>query len=135
MSATLEEVMLAIKATAEEIDGLTGYSVEPPSPHYPALWPFVRDAAYHSTFDGAMTWHITLSVAVEQANAAFAQNNIYPYLAPTGARSIRQTFEADPSLGLTGVSCLVRGVTTVGRVTIAGKEPLVCQFDLEVITS
>jgi hypothetical protein len=135
MSATLDEIMLGLKAALGDIDGLTAYSVEPGSPKLPAAWPFVRTTDYRVTFDGSMIWNIAVSVAVSAAEVGRAQTNIYPYLDQAGPKSIRQAIESDPSLGLTGVSCAVKGVLSMGRAAIAGVEPIVAQLDLEVLVS
>lgn len=135
MSATLDEIMLALKSTLGAIDGLTAYSVEPGSPKFPAAWPFVRTTDYRVSFDGAMIWNLAISVGVAAAEVGRAQTNLYPYLDHFGAKSIRATIEADPSLGLTGVSCVVKGVLSMGRAAIAGVEPIVAQLDVEVMVS
>lgn len=130
--ATLDEIMLALKATLSEISGLSAYSVEPGSPKFPAAWPFLRTTDYNVGFAGAMKWNIVISVAVDNAEMGRAQTNIYPYLDVAGSKSIVAAIEADPSLGLTGVNCAVRGVLSMGRAAIAGKEPIVAQLDLEI---
>jgi hypothetical protein len=133
--ATLEEIMLALKSTLSEIPGLTAYAVEPASPSFPAVWPFLRTSAYDTTFSGSMTWNIALTVGVIAAKVEYAQNNIYPYLDSTGTKSIHAAIQSDPSLGLPGVSCSVKGVLSMGRAAIAGVEPIVAQLDLEVYVS
>jgi hypothetical protein len=130
--ATLDEIMLALKSTLSEIEGLTAYSVEPGSPKFPAVWPFLRTTQFFMDFDGGMTWNIALTVAVAAAEVGRAQTNIYPYLDTSGPKSIRAVIESDPSLGLAGVNCSVKGVLSMGRAAIAGIEPIVAQLDLEV---
>ncbi len=130
--ASLADIMLALKLTLEGIDGLTAYSVEPASPKYPAAWPFLRSADYLVDFDDAVTWHLAVTVAVDNTEPGRAQSNLYPYLAPSGAKSIKAILEADPGLGLVGVNCAVRGVLSVGVANIGGKQPMIAQFDCEV---
>lgn len=126
--------MLALKSRLSEIDGLTAYSVEPASPKFPAVWPFLRTASYDMDFDGHMTWNLALTVAVEAAEVGRAQSNIWHYLTPVGPKSIHYAIESEPSLGLTGVSCSVKGVLSMGRAAIAGKEPLIAQLELEIMS-
>lgn len=130
--ATLDEIMLALKATLGQIDGLTAYAVEPGSPKFPAAWPFLRTTDYRHTFGDGMVWNIVVSVGVLAAKVEYAQNNLYPYLDIAGPKSIAGAIAADPSLGLPGVSCVVKGVLSMGRAAIAGVEPIVAQLDLEV---
>ena len=133
--ATLDEIMLALKSTLGEIDGLTAYSVEPGSPKFPAVWPFLRTTDYRHHYGNGMVWNIVISVAVAAAEVGRAQTNLYPYLDVTGPKSIAAAIDADPSLGLAGVTAVVKGVLSMGRAAIAGIEPIVAQLDLEVMVS
>lgn len=120
--AGLDDITTALKATLSDIDGLTAYAIEPAAPKFPCAWPFLATPAadYDVTFDGGITWHLRLTVAVQATDPGHAQTNLKPYLAGTGTKSIRAAIAADPSLGLTGVHMIALRVEQVGPLQVAG---------------
>lgn len=112
------------------------YTIEPASPVYPAAWVFFRQPAitWHSTFDGGYTINATITVAV-QGSAEHQQSNIRPYIAPTGDKSIVAAFDAEPSLGVPGVSASILRVEAIGPLGVAGSNVWGATFPLEIFVS
>jgi hypothetical protein len=131
--ATLLAVTQGIKERLETISGLRCNSVEPANPSPPAAWPFVRTPAanYDQTYDGGMTWYFSIYVIVGAQSDQHAQTNLMPYLAPSGAKSIKAAIEGDPTLGGVAEFAVVRSVESIGSYPIAGNSyigaVLVCE--------
>lgn len=135
--ATFDEICVGLKGRLGTIAGLTGYAIEPASPKYPAAWPFLAEPAadYDQTHDGGMTWHFRLTVALAASEQGHAQTNLMPYLAPTGAKSIKAAIEGDPTLGgLAGVYAVVLRVQQVGPLPIAGGLGVGAVFAVDVLS-
>lgn len=134
--ATLAEITIAIKERLGTIDKLSSYAIEPASPKYPAVWPFLRSPAaeYDQTFDGAMTWFFSLTLALSSSDTGHAQTNLMPYLAPSGPKSIKAAIDALPNLGLAGVYASVRRVESIGTLSIAGGQAVGAVLVLEVMS-
>lgn len=130
--------MTGVKLCFGTIDGLTGYAIEPASPKFPCAWPFFRQPAaeYDQTFDGAMTWRIMLTIAVQASDPGHAQTNLQPYLAASGAKSIKAAFDADVTLGgLPGVYASVLRVDQIGPIQVAGASAWAATLPLDVMCS
>ena len=126
MATTLEELTAALKVRLATIDRLRAYAVEPATPSPPAAWPFLRQpaATYSTDFDGGMTWFFSIYVVVGAASDQHAQNNLMPYLAPTGPKSVKATLEdgplTDPAGDRVADWVVVRGIESVGSYEIGG---------------
>lgn len=122
MAATLLDITAGLKGRLSAV-GLNANAVEPSSITPPAAWPFLRQpaATYDQTFDGSMTWFFSIYVLVGASSDQHAQTNLMPYLAPSGAKSVKAAIEADPSLGgLPDVYAVVTGVESVGGYELGG---------------
>lgn len=141
--AGIDEITTALKATLGDdgagggITKLTAYAIEPPSPKFPCVWPFFRTPAadYDQTFDGAMTWHLTLTIAVQAVDIAHAQTNLKPYLSPIGDKSIKAAIEDDVTLGLPGVYANVLRVDQIGPLQVAGATAWAATIPVDVMVS
>lgn len=133
MTATLTDIRNAIKGVLAPII-VNAYAVEPTSPQYPAAWVFPAKPAaeYSETFDGATTWHLIVTIAVQASDLSRAQANLDPYLATSGAKSIPAALEADTTLGGVCDSVDVRGITAYGPLDLAGTSILAAQLAVEV---
>jgi len=135
MTAGIDDLTTALKATLSGIAGLSAYAIEPASPKYPAAWVFFRQPALeYVTHGGGFTVHLTITVAV-QGDANHAQTNIQPYVSPTGDKSILALIDADPSLGLTGVYASVLRVDGIGPIQAAGVSVWAATFPVDIFVS
>lgn len=132
--ATLLEITQGIKEALGTISGLRANAVEPANPSPPAAWPFVRTPAanYDESFDGGMRWFFSIYVIVGAQSDQHAQTNLMPYLAPSGARSIKAAIEGGGgTLGGVAEFAVVRSVESIGSYAIAGNSyigaVLVCE--------
>lgn len=130
--ATLTQVRNGIKARLETIAGLTGYAIEPASPKYPAAWTFPTRINYHASYEGEMTYTLSVSVGVAATDISHAQTNLDPYLAPSGAKSVVAALEADPSLGGVADSLRVVALTGYGARDLGGSTAIIATFEVEI---
>lgn len=130
--ATLTQVRQAIKAQLATVSGLTPYAIEPGTPHLPAAWTLPVRIVYHAGFGGEMTYTIGVTVGVLLGDLGQAQTALDEYLAPSGAKSIVQALEADPSLGGAVDSTRVVAMTAYGTREMGGKSVLTAGFEVEV---
>lgn len=118
--ATLLELTQGLKDRLSTIAGLRTNAVEPSAPVPPAAWPFLRTGIFDQDFEGAVTWTFSIYVIVGAASDQHAQNNLMPYLAPSGAKSVRAAIEGDPTLGGVADSTRVTMIESVGSYEIGG---------------
>jgi hypothetical protein len=134
MPSTLEDITTGIKQRLATIDGVRASAVEPANPQPVAAWPFLRTADYDVAFDGAMRWEFSVYVMVALAVNANGQTNLMPFLAPTGAKSVKAAIEADPTLGGVADSTRVTRIDGVGSYAIAGSTLYGAVLICEVLT-
>ena len=128
MSATLDEVLAAIKRALEGIDGLRAHATEPDEPNFPLAYPRLVDWTYDETFsmacdDVPTMYHFDVWVLVDlKAGMPRAQAQLNPFISPVGRKSIKQALERDERLG--GCVDFVRlvsggsyGTSTIGSLT------------------
>lgn len=130
--ATLTQLRNGIKAALGTIDGLSAYAIEPASPKYPAAWIFPQRINYHASYEGEMTYTLSVSVGVASTEIGHAQSNLDPFLAPSGAKSIVAALEADPSLGGVADSLRVVALTGYGARDLGGSTAIIATFEVEV---
>lgn len=133
MAAALTDIRNAVKAALAPIV-VNSYAVEPTSPNYPAAWVFPAKPAadFDETMDGATTWHLIVTVAVQAADLSRAQTNLDPFLSAKGTKSIKATLETDITLGGLVDSLCVKGIIAYGPLDLAGTSILAAQFAVEV---
>lgn len=134
MSATLTDIRNAIKSALTGVI-TNAYAVEPTTPNYPAAWVFPAKnpaATFDETFEGATTWYLLVTVAVQASDLSRSQSNLDPFLATTGAKSVKAALEADTTLGGVVDSLRVTGITAYGPLDLAGTNILAAQLAVEV---
>jgi hypothetical protein len=128
------ELARGLAAACEGISGLRCYPVMHPKPEPPALcvagpirW------TYDETMDALWRPVFELWVFVNPADLFRAQEQLFAYLAPTGARSIPARLYGDPSLGGVAQECKVLGgVRPPAVADTAGGSLLGCALEVEV---
>jgi hypothetical protein len=137
-SATLDEVLAAIKRALEGIDGLRAHATEPDEPNFPLAYPRLVDWTYDETFpmtadDVPTMYHFDVWVLVDlKAGLPRAQAQLNPFISPVGRKSIKQALERDDRLGTTVDFIRLTGGGSYGISTIGSLSCLAASMRAEV---
>jgi hypothetical protein len=132
---TVDQIQTALKQCLDANTDLRAYATEPDKPNFPCGYPRLVDWTYDDSFDGTTTWHFDIWVLVGlEPGFNRAQTWLNPYLSPSGANSIKEALDADPSLGGTVSSARATGGGAYGRVDLAGIAALGASIRVEVFS-
>ena len=134
--ALLTSIRDGLKTNLETISGLTAYEYVPDFIDPPiALVAPINSLNYDSTMArGADTYEIPVIVYISRVDAQLSQDTVDGYLASTGATSVKQAIESDPTLGGAAMSVRVISATDYGEYEVTqGTSFLGVTFNVEVI--
>lgn len=135
--ATLDQLRDGLAARLETIASLKGVYPEAPglveTPG--AVVRFASPAITYATTQGGLSHDYAFSILllVSQAQGSPAQSQLDPYLDTSGVDSVYAAVDADPDLGLVGVTATVTSVTNAGLVSWGGTEYLGAEFLVSVL--
>jgi hypothetical protein len=117
MAVTIEQIMLGIETRLATISGLRVAEYAPDQINPPQAIvgvPPVPD--YRRTFgaEGYLNIEPTVTVLVSAALDRTGQMKLASYTDKTGGQSIYAAIEADKTLGITGVECIVKSFEPLG---------------------
>ena len=114
------DAMDALVAVFNNIDGLTA-DIGPVDNITPAPAALLVEAAdgeflnYLVTVDGAVDAQLTITVMVQATTLLAAKPLLRPYMADSGAQSVRALVAADPKLGNVVSDAVVTSASNLGR--------------------
>src|SRR6266508_4341859 len=117
MAATITDIMLGIESRLETIDGLRVTEYSPDQINPPAAIVGVPPIPqYRTSFgtNGMFRIEPTVTVLVSAALDRVGQLKLASYVDKTGEQSVYAAIEADKTLGLSGVECLVLSFAPLG---------------------
>lgn len=130
---SLTDIRNAIKDALDGLEGINGIATSPAAPYPNTAWPVPISWEYDEDFDESVTWRLKVWLLVKGATVNREQTIIDPYLAPTGAKSVKAALEADPTLGGVVESIRVLRGGEYGYQTIGdNSQALAASFDVEV---
>lgn len=142
MKGSFRAVRLGAAAALQPL-GIRSHDVWPSSINPPAAILRPLSGTFDETFGGSVTYQLELTVLLQLGKLETSQELLDLYLettlAATGSMSIKQTLEADPTLGGAADSVLVKGWRDYGSMVVGaspdgrGPEYLGVKFDLEVL--
>jgi hypothetical protein len=135
--ATLAQLRAGLKTRLETIASLQGVYAEAPA-QVSTPGAVVRYASPAITYattlgGGSHDYSFSILLLVSTAQGSPAQSVLDPYLDTSGADSVYAAVDADPDLGLSGVTAMVTSVANAGPVTWAGAEYLGAEFLVTVL--
>lgn len=123
----------ALKVQLATVSGLRTYSYQPEQLNPPIAFPVLNAIDYHRAFGGGdvmMDWSIMVIVGRYLDRVAHA--NLDAYLAFSGATSIRQAIEANPSLGGACKTLVLESAANINSLSVADADFLSIEFQLTV---
>lgn len=116
--------------------GLESRDVMPTMADSPTFAVLPKGWNYGETFDGAVDWMLELWIYVPMADDLDQAQRAYDaFMAPDGDSSIAALIEADPSMGLDGVTVLVSGAREYAKiVNLGGADMLGGYLDMLAMT-
>jgi hypothetical protein len=132
--SSLRELAEGLARCGESVPGLRCYPVMHPKPEPPCLcvagpirW------TYDATMDGVWTPVFECWVLVLGADLYRGQQNLEPYIAPSGTKSVPAAIYRDPTLGGAAHTTRVLGaVRPPAEVETAGGRLVGCALEVEV---
>lgn len=114
--ATVTQIVDGIEARLKTISGLNVTDYSPDAVNPPQAFVDPPDVPeYRSAFGTAGLRSIDLTVTIlVSASYVGHQKKLLPYIDKTGASSVYAAIEADTTLGLTNVQCIVRSFRKLG---------------------
>lgn len=133
MSATVGEVSEAIRTALRNVDGLRVIEYIPDSLNPPMATVGIDTVVYHGAFGaGNPLYNFTVNLVVARASERMAQKRLDEFLSYSGAMSIRQALEVDPTLCGTVQTCQVVSGGNVTNINVNEVIYLSVEFDIEV---
>jgi len=117
VAATIKQIMLGIETRLKTITGLRVEEYVPDQINPPQAIvgvPPVPDYRRAFGTDGFLSIEPTITVLVSAALDRTGQLKLASYTDKTGAQSVYAAIEADKTLGLTGVECVVKSFEPLG---------------------
>jgi len=136
MSATISEIKTALATKLGTISGLRSYNYQPDNPNFPCAIPTLNDVQYHGAMGaGLVTYTFTISVIIGRVSERTSEAKLNDYGAYSGASSIRQVLEADPTLGGVVDSTIVTGASNITSISLNDADYLMLDFSVIVYDS
>lgn len=136
MSATISEVKTALATKLGTISGLRAYAFQPDSPAFPCAIPTLTSIEYHGAMGaGLVTYQFTVSLIVGRVSERSSESKLNDFGAYSGAASVRQTLEADQTLGGVVDATIVTSATNITGITIGDTDYLMMDFAVTVYDS
>lgn len=130
---SITDVRAGIKTRLATITGLNTYALIPMTPNLPAALVMPRTIEFdESMARGSDLLTFDVLVLVTESITELAQSQLDPYLAGSGAQSIKAAIEGDTTLGGAADWTRVTGVSAYGDIQYSGKLYLGARFSVEV---
>lgn len=133
MTATITEVCEGLATRLDTITGLRAFAYQPDQLNAPIAFPMLDSVQYHRTMRTALTeQQYTVTVIVCRADTGAAIKEVQPYIAASGAYSVKAAIEADTTLGGKVDDLTVTSATGIQRVQAEDGEYLSVDFTVTV---
>lgn len=135
--AILADIRTGLKNRLATITGLNTYDKAPGTATVPAAFPIpVPPIEYDETERSDVTdYHLQIKLLVQLSTSTYAQEDLDPYLSPSGTFSIRGAVNGDGTLGGVADWTRVSRCSKYGIVEHNGIQYLGAEFDVEVNSS
>jgi len=132
--AILGDIRTGLKNRLATITGLNVYDKAPGTVTVPAAFPIpVPPIEYDETESSDVTdYRLQIKLLVQLSTATYAQEDLDPYLSPSGAMSIRGAINGDGTLGGFADWTRVSRCSKYGLVEHGGVQYIGAEFDVEV---
>lgn len=129
----LDDIRTGLKNRLATISGLNAYDKAPGVVVMPAAFPVPGPIEYDETMSSDVTeYSFRIRLLVQRATETYAQEDLDPYLAPSGASSIRGAINGGQTLGGVADWTRVGRVARYGEIEHAGMSYIGAEFDVEV---
>ncbi len=133
MPATVSQVMTGVKNRLATITGLRVFDFQPDNINPPSAFPQIDSVEYHGAFGGGdVRFNMTVVTIVGRVSDRTAQSSLDTYLSYSGAGSIRQAIEGDPTLGGVASTLVVSQSANIRTLAIGEAEYLSIEITLVV---
>jgi hypothetical protein len=114
------------------IAGIRTYAEIPDNPALPAAVVSLNSVEYDQAFQGGLViYNFAITVVVVRVTERRAQQRVHN-LIQTGAGSVKNAVESDPTLGGAAIDARVTGMTNIQSVSIGDVEYLTAEFAVTV---
>lgn len=137
MSGSLRAVRAGLAARLATLD-IRAYDTWPSSINPPVAIVRPLEGTFHETFDEQVTYQLEITILLQLGHLQAGQEQLDAYIATSGTSSIKAAIEAEPTLGGSADSVMVKGWRDYGGLRVgeapdgSGPEYLGVKFYVEV---